>query len=68
MAVQSDKANDKVANFVVQYKVRSKLFVTQVVAVILFGNEKNLDSPEFDFMSEDLYILPPSLNPCELVI
>ena len=44
-----------------------KLFAGPVVVVILFENLNKLDSPKFKFMSEYLYILPPSLKPCEPV-
>ena len=60
--VQSDKANDKVAKLC--YAVRSSFQIicgTGRGGYIVRKLNKS-DSPEFKFMSEDLYILPPSLN------
>ena len=59
---QRDNVNDKVAKLC--YAVRSSF---QIICGTGRGGYivrklKKSDSPEFKFMSEDLYILPPSLN------
>ena len=64
-AIQSDKTKNKVAKL--SYIVRCSF---QIVRGIERGScmarkMNKLDSPEFMFMSEDVYILPPSLTPCE---
>ena len=64
-AIQSDKATNKVAKLC--YAVRrpfQSIRGTGLGSYIVRKLNKP-DSPEFKFLSEDLYILPPSLKPCE---
>ena len=66
-AVQSDNSKDKVAKL--HYSVRRP---SNIIKGIYRGNYtvrklNKPDSPEFKFISEDLYILLPSLKPCEPV-
>ena len=63
--VKSNKANNEVAR--VCYAVRGSF---QIIRDTCHGGYivrklSKSDSPEFKFMSEGLYILPPSLKPCE---
>ena len=63
--IKSNKANNEVAR--VCYAVRGSF---QIIRDTCHGGyivRKLIksDSPEFKFMSEDLYILPPLLRPCK---
>ena len=66
-AIQSNLAKNKVAKL--SYSVRG---LYQIVRHTGFGSYyvrklNKPDSPDLKFMSYDLYPLPPSLKPCELV-
>ena len=66
-AIQSDKIKDKVAKL--SYAVQGSLQIVRDTGRRGYIVRKlhKPDSPELNFMSEDLYILPPSLKPCEPV-
>ena len=66
-AVQSDKSKDKVAKL--NYVTRGSFQIVQGTGRggCIVRKLHKLDSPELKFMSEDLYILPPSLKSCEPV-
>ena len=66
-AVQSDKSKDKVAKL--SYAVRGPFQIIQGTSRggYIVRKLNKPDSPDLKFMSEDLYILPPSLKPCEPV-
>ena len=63
--VQSNKANDKVAKLC--YAVRSSFQIIRGTGRdgYIVRKLNKPDSTEFKFMSEDLFILIPSLKPCE---
>ena len=65
MIVQSDETNNKIAKLF--YAVRGPFQIIRGTGrggyIVRKLNRPN--SPEFEFMSEDLYILQPLLKPCE---
>ena len=65
--VQSDKIKDKVAKL--SYTVRGPFQIVRGTGRGGYTVRKlhKADSPELNFMSEDIYILHPSLKPCEPV-
>ena len=64
-AIQSDKATNKVANLCYAVHETFKIVRGTGRSSYIVRKLNNLDSPEFKFMPEDLYILPPPLKPCE---
>ena len=66
-AIQSDKIKDKVAKL--SYTVQGSLQIVRGTGRggYIVRKLHKPDSPELNFMSEDVYILPPSLKPCEPV-
>ena len=63
--VQSDETNNEIAKLF--YAVRGPFQIIRDTGrgSYIVRELNRPDSPEFKFMSEDLYILPPSLKPCE---
>ena len=66
-SIQSDKVKNKVARL--RYAVRGPFQIVWGIGCgrCIVKKLNKLYSPELKFMSEDLYILPPSLKPCEPV-
>ena len=66
-AVQSDKSKDKVAKL--SYVVRGPFYIIRGTGRggYIVRKLNKPDSTEFKFMSEDLYVLSPSLKPCKPV-
>ena len=66
-AIQSNKTTNKVAKLC--YVVCGPFQIVRGTGrgSYIVQKLKKPNSPEFKFMSEDLYILPPSLKPCEPV-
>ena len=62
--VQSDKAHNKIAKLC--YTVRGPFQIIRGTGRggYIVRKLNRPDSPEFKFISEDIYILPPSLKHC----
>ena len=65
--VQSDKANNKIAKLCYVVRGPFQIICDTDRGGYIVRKLNRPDSPEFKFMSEDLYILPPSLKSCEPV-
>ena len=66
--IKSDKATDKVAKLCYTVQGFYQIFRGTVCDSYIVRKLYNPDSPEFKFMSEDLYIFPLSLKLCEPVV
>ena len=65
--VQSDKYKDNVAQLCYSGRGLFQIILETGSGSHTLRQVNKPDSPEFKFMSEDLYILSPLLKPCELV-
>jgi len=61
-AIQSDKATDKVAKLCYAVRGPFQIVCSTGRSSYIVRKLNKLNSPEFKFMSEDLYILPPTLK------
>ena len=66
-AIQSNTHNEKVAKLCYAVRGHYQIIRTTCHGSYFVRKLHRLDSPELKFIVYDLYPLPPSLKPCELV-
>lgn len=57
----------KLWNYITLYEALTKSSITRLVVVTMFKKNHKSDSPEVKFIANDLYYVPPSFKPFELV-